>query len=125
MLAIGLRLLAGVFQLLDELDRGFTASSLLGRFVSPITATIGLLTIGLALLLVLSPPGSISMRSNRVATALVGFVAALGVLGVLNEFVYTLGTWQQRFARVSQEILIATLLSATAWWILSNFNADR
>lgn len=125
MLAVALRLLAGVFQVLDELDRGWTGSSLLGRLVSPITATIGLLSIGLALLLVLSPPGSISMRSNRVASGLVGVVTVLGVAGVLNEFVFSLGTWQQRFGRVSQEILIATLLSGTAWWILNNFDSGR
>ena len=125
MLAIGLRLVAGLFQVLDEIDRGWTWSSLLGRMVSPVTATLGLLTIGLVLLLVLSPPGSISMRSNRVATALTATVASLGIAGVFNEFVFSLGTWQQRFGRVSQELLIATLLAGTGWFLLKNFDSER
>ena len=125
MLSLGLRLLAGVFQVLDEIDRGWTWSSLLGRLVSPVTATLGLLSIGLVLLLVLSPPGSISMLSNRVASILTGTIAALGVAGVFNEFVLSLGTWQQRFGRVSQELLVATLLAGTGYAILRNFDPDR
>ena len=111
--------------MLDEIDRGWTWSSLLGRMVSPVTATLGLLCMALVLLLVLSPTGSISMRSNRVATALTATVAILGVAGVFNEFVFSLGTWQQRFGRVSQELLIATLLAGTGWFLLKNFDPER
>ena len=125
MLSIGLRLLAGVFQVLDEIDRGWTWSSLLGRLVSPVTATLGLLTIALVLLLVLSPSGSISMRSNRVTLALTSTVTMLAVAGVFNEFVFSLGTWQQRLSRVSQELLIATLLAGTGWFLLRNFDSER
>lgn len=125
MLTIVLRLIAGVFQVLDEIDRGWTWSSLLGRMVSPVTATLGVLSIGLALVLILSPAGSISMKSNRVAIALTGTVAVLGVLGVFNEMVFSLGTWQQRFGRVSQELSIATLLAGTGWYLLRNFDSAR
>ena len=125
MLTVGFRLLAGVFQVLDELDRGWTWSSLLGRLVAPMTATLGLLTIALTLLLVLSPSGSISMRANRVALMLTGVVAVLGALGIVNEIVYSLGTWQQRLARISQELAIVTLLGGTAWWLLRNFDPNR
>ena len=125
MLSLALRLLAGVFQVFDEIDRGWTWSSLLGRMVSPVTATLGLLSMALVLLLVLSPAGSISMRANRIALPLTATVAVLGVAGVLNEFVFSLGTWQQRFGRVSQELLIATLLAGTGHFILRNFDPDR
>lgn len=125
MLAIGLRILSGVFQVLDELDRRWTWSSLVGRLVSPITATVGLLCIGLVLLLVLSPAGSISMRSNRIARGLTATVTVLGVLSVFNVFVFRLGTWQQQFGRLSQELLIATLLAGTGWFLLRNFDSGR
>ncbi len=125
MLTIALRILAGVFQMLDEIDRGWTWSSLLGRMVSPVTATLGVLSIGLALVLVLSPPGSISMTSNRIALVLTGTVMVLGILGVFNEIVFSLGTWQQRLGRVSQELSIATLLAGTGWYLLKNFDSAR
>jgi len=125
MLAVGSRLAAGVFQVLDELDRGWTWSSLFGRLVAPMTATVGLLVLALALLLVLSPPGSISMRANRIALSLAGVVAGLGAGAILNEIVFSLGTWQQRLARISQELAIVTLLAGTAFWILRNFDPQR
>ena len=125
MIAIALRLLAGVFQVLDEIDRGWTWSSLLGRMVSPVGASAGLLSIALALLLVLSPTGSISMRSNKVAIVLTVIVAVIAAVGVLNEIVFSGGTWQQRLGQVSREPSIAALLAGTAAFLLKNHDPDR
>lgn len=125
MLAVGSRLAAGVFQVLDELDRGWTFSSLFGRLVAPMTATAGLMVIALALLLVLSPPGSISMRSNQIALMLAAIVTVLGAGAILNEIVFSLGTWQQRMSRISQELAIVTVLGGAAYWILRNFDPQR
>ena len=125
MLVIGLRLLAGVFQMVDELSRSWTWSSLLGRLLAPVGSTLGLFALGLTLVLVLSPSGSISMGANRVATVLVGAVAGLGALSVVNGLVQGGGGIGGRLSFVLLNGSAAAVLGGAAWWILKNFEPER
>ncbi len=122
---VGLRIGAGVFQLIDELDGQWTVRSLLGRLFAPIGSTVGILTLGAVLLIVLSPSGSVTpgvVRACRRVAALVtlfGVAASFHTLGL--SYSDTLAKlW---FAMING--LAAATLGGTAWWILRNFDGDR
>jgi hypothetical protein len=125
MLTIGLRIAAGVFQLIEEAQRESTWRSLLGRFLAPVGSTLGLLALALALLLVLSPTGSISMRAMRLSTNIVGFIAVLGAVSVVNGLTSGLGDVLNRLWFVLINGFAAAILGGAAWWILRNFDPQR
>ena len=124
-LVIGLRILAGVFQALDELGGAFDARSLLGRFLAPVGSTLGILTLALALLVVLSPNGSIERRTYVTAQRIAAVVSILGVLSVLNSLVFGFGGFVGRVWFTSINGFAALLLGSAAWWILTQFDGDR
>ncbi len=124
-LTIALRLVAGVFQVVEELGAQWTFRSLLGRFLAPVGATMGMLMLALALLIVLSPSGSIERRTFRWATTLAAVVSVLGVLSVLNAITTGFGSVASRIGFTSINGAAALVLGAAAWWILKNFNPDR
>ena len=125
LLTMGLRLLAGVFQLVEEAQRSHDWRSLLGRFLAPVGSTLGVLALALALLLVLSPPGSISMRSTRLSTNLVGLIAFLGGVSVVNGLTTESASWSSSLSFVLINGFAAATLAGAAWWILTNFDAGR
>lgn len=124
LLTIGLRFLSGALQVADEFDRGWTTGTLIERFVSPIGSTSGLLVLALALLLVLSPTGSISMRANTLALVFALLTIGFGAVSVLSDLVVG-ATTVGRLALSLRDGGAAFVLGGAAWWILSNFNADR
>lgn len=124
MLTMSLRLLAGVFQVLDELSRAWTFQSVLGRFLAPVGSTLGILGLALALLFVLSPPGSISMRSGWLAKALCGLVGILGAVSVLNGLI-GVGTLAGRIWFTLINGASAAVLGSAAFLILLKFDPDR
>lgn len=122
---IGFRVGAGVFQLIEELDGQWTARSALDRFFAPIGATIGMLTLGAVLVVVLSPAGSITPGlvgvTKRVATGVAGLGAAAAFNTLALSYNSTLGKlW---IAMING--LAAATLAGTAWWIIRNFDQDR
>lgn len=124
MLTIGLRLLAGIFQVLDEFSRQWTPGSVLGRLLAPIGSTIGILTLALALLITLSPKGSISMRSRTLSVGLSGTISVLGAVSVINGLAGP-GT---AFGRIWFSMIngaAAAVLAGAAWWILRNHDDAR
>lgn len=125
MLTMGLRLLAGVVQVIEEAQRDYDWRSLLGRLLAPVGSTLGILSLALALLLVLSPPGSISMRSTRFSTNLVGFIAFLGGVSVINGLTTDSASWSGSLSFVLINGFAAAILAGAAWWILTNFDAQR
>lgn len=125
LLAIGMRLLAGLLQFFEELGRDNTWRSLLGRFLAPVGTTMGMLALGVALLLVLSPTGSISMKSSRLSTNVVGLVAVLGAISVINGLTSGLGSAVNRLWSVLIDGFGAAILGGAAWWILKNFDDRR
>lgn len=124
-LTIAFRFGAGFFQVIDELSAPWTFRSLLSRFLAPVGATMGMLTLGLSLLLVLSPNGSIERRTFTWATALSMIVAILGAISVLNAITTDVDRLISRIAFTSINGIAALVLGAAAWWILKNFDGNR
>ncbi len=124
-LTIALRWIAGVFQAIDEIGGQWTVRSVLGRFLAPVGATMGMLTLALALLIVLSPTGSIEKRTFTFAEWLAAACAGLGVVSVLNSLVFGFGSAIGRIWFAALNGFAAVILGAAAWWILSNFESRR
>ena len=124
MLTIGLRLTAGIFQVFDELSRAWTWRSALGRFLAPVGSTLGMLSLALGLLFALSPTGSISMRSTRLAALLTGCVAVLGAVSVVNGLAGA-GTVYGRIWFSLINGAAAAVLGGASWWILRNLDPAR
>lgn len=124
MLTMSLRLLAGVFQVVDELSREWTWQSALGRFLAPVGSTLGILALALALLFVLSPPGSISMRASSFATLLCGVIGLLGAISVINGL-SGVGSVAGRIWFTLINGASAAVLGSAAFWILRNFESNR
>lgn len=124
-LVIGLRILAGAFQVLDELGGAYDLRSLLGRFLAPVGSTLGMLTLALALLVVLSPSGSIDRRTQKGARQIAAVVSVLGVMSVLNSLVFGFGGFVGRFWFSAINGFAALLLGVAAWWILTQFDDSR
>ena len=134
MFAILLRLASGVLLVVDEVTLNcsgdpdtacWTWQSVLERFLAPIGSTPGLLALALALFLVLSPPGSISMNVNFFATALCGLIGALGAVAVLNGFIGGGPSSATRIGFTLREGASAAILGGAAFWILKNFDKSR
>ena len=124
-LAIVVRILAGVVQVLDELDRGWTYRSLLGRLLAPIGSTVGILTLSLVLLIVLSPPGSVSAQLFRGTRTLALVVLGLGCVSVISSLTSGLGSFINRLWFSMINGCAAVILAGAAWWIISRFESDR
>ena len=124
-LTIALRVGAGVFQMLEELSGEWSSRSLLSRFLAPVGSTMGILALALALLLVLSPTGSIEQRAFSWARPVAGVVAVLGAVSALNGITSGFGSVMSRIWFAAINGFAALVLGAAAWWILSNFDPDR
>ena len=124
-LTIGLRILSGVVQVIDELNRGWTWGSLAGRFLAPVGSTMGLLTLALVMLLVLSPNGSVSPAVFRATRYITVVVAVLGALSVVNSLTAGLGSVASRLWFVLLNGSAAAVLGGAAWWIITRFDPDR
>ena len=124
-LTVVMRVLTGVFKVVDELDGAWDTRSLMGQFLAPIGSTVGVLSLGLALLVVLSPSGAISPVVHRVAEPLAGTVAALGALAVLNSIVWGFDDIWDGVSFALMNGFAALVLAGAAWWILSNFDPSR
>lgn len=125
LVTIGLRIGAGLFQLIDELDAQWTVRSLLGRFFAPIGSTVGILALGAVLLIVLSPSGSIT---SGVVTATRRAAATVATLGIAASFHTLALSYSQILSKLWFAMingLAAATLGCTAYWILKNFDADR
>ncbi|NNC79606.1 MAG: hypothetical protein HKN94_05580 [Acidimicrobiales bacterium] len=124
LLVAGLRVLSGVVQLIEEFDREHTWESLAGRFLAPVGSTLGLFVFGAAMIVALSPSGSVSRRVMRAARDGSGFVGLLGVasslLSLTTGFSTTGRIW---FALING--FAATVLGFTGWWLLRNLDPNR
>ncbi len=125
LLTIVVRLTAGLLQMTDELIGSWTFGSLADRLFAPVGSTIGMLALAAAMIVVLSPTGSVAIgvikvvRWTAAVVAVVGILAALHTITRANNNVLA-GVW---FAMING--LAAAILGGTAWWILTNFNGDR
>lgn len=124
LLVAGLRVLSGVVQLVEEMDREHTWQSLAGRLLAPVGSTLGLLVFAAAMIAALSPSGSVSRRVMSSARDGSGVVGVLGVassmLGLTTGFSATGRLW---FVLING--FAATVLGFTGWWILRNLDPSR
>ena len=122
---LALRIGAGVLMALDELTVASGLRNLLSRFFSQIGSTVGILTLGAVLLVVLSPRGSITTGLSNLVRRVAGAVAVLGAAGVV--FTLSLG-FSPGLARLWLAMingLAAATLAGTGWWILANLDDER
>ena len=124
-LVIVLRIGAGALQAVEELSGPWTAQSVFGRFLAPVGSTMGLLTLGLTLLLVLSPSGSVQMSLFHRAKWLALVVALLGAASIFNTLVFSAGGVANRLWFSAINGSSAAVFGAASWWILARFNQDR
>lgn len=125
LVTIGLRVGAGVVQLIDELDGQWTIRSLLGRLFAPIGSTVGILALGAVLIIVLSPTGSITPAVVSATRKAVGAVAALGIAASFHTLALSYSQILSQLWIAMINGLAAATLGLTAYWILDNFDADR
>lgn len=125
LVVIGLRIGAGVVQMLDELNAPWTFRSLLGRFLAPVGSTMGLLTIGAVLLVVLSPNGSITDGLTTATRRTAATVAGLGVISAFYTLTLSYNDLLPSIWFVMINALAAATLGAAGWWIMRNFDGDR
>jgi len=124
LLVAGLRVISGVVQLVEELDRSYTWESLAGRFLAPVGSTLGIFVFAAAMLAALSPSGSVSgtlMSRTRDASGLVGILGvASSLLSLTTGFSATGRVW---FALING--FAAIVLGFAGWWILRNLDPER
>lgn len=122
---VGLRVGAGLLQLIDELDGAWTLRSLGSRFFAPIGSTVGILTLGAVLLIVLSPSGSVTTGVITLCRRVAAAVALLGAAASVYSLAFSYSPLLGRLWFAMINGLAAATLATTAWWILRNFDGER
>ncbi len=125
LIAIALRVGAGVFQLIEEATGAWTTASLAGRFFAPIGSTVGMLTLACVLIVVLSPSGAVSTGVIAAVQKAALAVTALGVGSTLYTLVFSFSDALAKLWFAMINGLAAATLAGTGWWILRNFDPDR
>ena len=125
MLAIGLRFFSGFVRWLDDLSNGGGASTFISTAFEPVGSTMAIFTLGLALLIVLSPAGAISERVRRPATIISGLVTAVATIVILNRLITGGGSVLGRIWFTMLDKFPALILAAAAFIILRNHDSNR
>ena len=125
MIAVVLRFVSGFVRWLDELSIGGGGGTLISTTFEPVGSTMALFTLGLALLIVLSPAGAISMRVTKPATVLAGFVSVAAVIVILNRLVAGGGSVLGRIWFTMLDKFPALILAGAAFLMLRNYDAER
>ena len=125
LVTIGMRIGAGVFQVIDDLGHQSDLRALTGRLFTPIGSTIGIMTLGAMLLVVLSPAGSVTTGVVTATRRIAGLVAAMGIGASFHTIVlgYSQLLAKLWFAMING--LAAATLGAAAYWVLRNFDGNR
>lgn len=122
---IMLRAGVGVVQLIEELSGEWTFTSLLGRLFAPIGATPGILTLGAALLVTLSPNGSITPGMTVATRRVAALMFALGIGASFHTLAFSTPRFLTQLWIAMLNGLAAAILSGAAYWILKNFDGER
>jgi type IV secretory pathway VirB2 component (pilin) len=125
LLTIGFRILAGVLQAAEELQREWTGRSVLGRFLAPVGSTLGMLSLAVVMVIVLSPTGSIGGSLRTATERVVGLVMLLGAASTLNSLTSGFGGVANQLWFTMINGVAALILAGAGWWILRNFDPDR
>lgn len=126
MIAIVLRFISGFVRWLDELSMGGnTVGIFIRTTLEPVGSTMAIFTLGLALLIVLSPAGAISMRVRKPATILSGFVSVAAIIVILNRLVVGGGSVLGRVWFTLLDKFPALILASAAFIVLRNHDSER
>ena len=125
MLAIGFRAFSGLVRWLDDLDSGGGVGTFVSTAFEPVGSTMAILTLGLALLVVLSPPGAISMKVRKPATITAALVTAGSVIIILNRLVAGGGSILGRIWFTMLDKFPALILAGAALYILGYHDSKR
>ncbi len=124
LLALSVRIGAGVVKAVEEATREYTWQSIVGEFLAPVGSSLGLMSIGAILIVVLSPNGSITAMvqlSARLAAFVVMTLGAISTIFALtNQATVLTGLWISMINGLS-----AAILGGAGWWIIRNFNNQR
>lgn len=125
LVAIAVRVSAGVVQMLDEAGGDYTARSLIGRFFSPLGSTVGILTLAAVLLVVLSPSGSVTTGLTRIVRRTAAAVTALGAVATVYTLTLSYNTFIGSLRFVLINAIPVTVLAGAGWWVLRHFDGSR
>jgi len=125
LLAVGVRVVAGLLQAGKEWSDGGTPRTILSQGLAPISITVGVLVLLAALLVVLSPRGSVGHGLQGWTAQVSAFVLFLGSVALLNGVIPGPGGILNRLPFALMQGGAAATLAGAAWWILINFDPDR
>ncbi len=125
LVALGLRIGAGLLQTVDELSGPTDTRNVFSRFFAQIGSTVGILTLAAVLLVVLSPTGSITKGISMLCRRVAGTVAALGLASAFYTLTLSYNSALGRLWLAMINGLAAATLAGTGWWILRDFDEDR
>ncbi len=125
LIALGLRLGAGLLQTFDELSGPTDTRNLLSRLFAQVGSTVGILTLAAVLLVVLSPRGSVTEGMSRLVRRVAGGVTVLGLASALFTLTLSYNAALGRIWLAMINGLAAATLAGTGWWILRDFDQDR
>ena len=125
MLAVGMRFLSGFVRWLDDLSNGGGIGTFLSTAFEPVGSTMSIFVLGLALLIVLSPAGAISMKVRKPATIMAGTVTAVATIVILNRLIAGGGSVLGRIWFTMLDKFPALILAAAAFVILRNHDPER
>lgn len=125
MLAIGFRAFSGLVRWLDDLNSGGGIGTFISTAFEPVGSTMATLTLGLALLVVLSPPGAISMKVRKPATITALLVTAGSTIIILNRLIAGGGSILGRIWFTMLDKFPALILAGAALFILRNHDPER
>ncbi|MGI9606518.1 MAG: hypothetical protein ACR2P0_10310 [Acidimicrobiales bacterium] len=131
LLTIGRRIAAGAVQSIQEIDRASTGSTfeqtraVADRFLSHSGSTSGMLALGVSLLVVLSPTGSITPRLVVITERVVAIAAVFGVMSALNALTTAGASTLGKLEFALRNGFAAALLAGAGWWILRNLDPQR
>ena len=125
LVALGLRVGAGLLQTFDELSRPTDVRNVLSRFFAQIGSTVGILTLAAVMLVVLSPSGSVTRGVTDLVRRVAGGVTLLGLAGAFHTLTLSYNSMLGRvwFAMING--LAAATLAGTGWWVLRNLDEER
>ena len=125
LVALGLRIGAGLLQTFDELSGPTDTRNVFSRFFAQIGSTVGILTLAAVMLVVLSPTGSITKGLSALCRRVAAGVALLGLSGAFYTMTLSYNSTLGRIWFAMINGLAAATLAGTGWWILRDFDEDR
>ncbi|MEM7339838.1 MAG: hypothetical protein AAF467_14385 [Actinomycetota bacterium] len=125
LVALTLRVSAGVVQAIEEATGNFTIDSLAARFFAPVSSTIGILALGAVMIVVLSPTGSVTPGLVTLTRRAAGVVMVLGLAATFHTIAFGTPSILTSIWITLINGAAAATLGGTGWWVLRHFDPER